>query len=480
MVDFTFDIEIHVGECFVEDPTLQYVDGSIHTLTEIDPDKLSFFEIQDLYHLVGAPKEHNRYRYLLPEGDLEDDLRDIKTDPDVVNMTTLHKAWLANKIIIYTDIDVEPLAVEHPDERGVADDGVGGCDEGVDEIDLESDYDEVVLEEEEDVENVEDGAKVEEQDIEVGLEGEGFGDDIFAAPNSTPQGFALESSDAPNTAQASGNAPNTATESSNVPHVAPETSGMASLDGGDGTEWAEPTLEDNLVSMDGSNDEQVPEQPEFNAKSDMRNVVLKKEMKFPNAKVFRTALREYAIKKPVDIKFKLNERTKISVHCKNESKQHQLMLLRGSLKILAKIQIGRSKRKAKDLINGDEQLQYDVLRDYAQMINTVDKGSRVILQTKMANETSQPKFKRMYVRFNAIGILGGCKPFIGLDGCHIKHRFGGQILSAIAKDANDNIFPVVMAVVEQENKESWIWFLEIFADDIGRPEEFQLVFISDR
>ena len=44
--------------------------------------------------------------------------------------------------------------------------------------------------------------------------------------------------------------------------------------------------------MDGSDDEQVPEQVEFNAKSDMRNVVLKKEMKFPNAKVFRAALRE--------------------------------------------------------------------------------------------------------------------------------------------------------------------------------------------
>ena len=50
----------------------------------------------------------------------------------------------------------------------------------------------------------------------------------------------------------------------------------------------------------------------------MRNVVLKKEMKFPNAKVFRAALREHAIKKPINIKFKLNERTKISVHYKNE------------------------------------------------------------------------------------------------------------------------------------------------------------------
>ena len=49
----------------------------------------------------------------------------------------------------------------------------------------------------------------------------------------------------------------------------------------------------------------------------MKNVVLKNEMKFPNAKVFRAALREYAIKKPIDVKFKLNKRTKISVHYKN-------------------------------------------------------------------------------------------------------------------------------------------------------------------
>ena len=42
-------------------------------------------------------------------------------------------------------------------------------------------------------------------------------------------------------------------------------------------------------------------------------------------------------------------------------------------------QVYRSKRKAKDLINRDEQLQYGVLRDYGQMISIVDKGSRVIL-----------------------------------------------------------------------------------------------------
>ena len=186
MVDFTFDIEIHVGGCFVEEPTIEYVGGSVHLLTDIDPDKLSYFEIRDLCHLVGAPKEHSRYKYLLPEGNLQVDLRDIATDADVVNMTTLHRAWPAEKIIIYTDIDVEPLAVEYPDGGGVTDGGVGGDGRGVadgvggdaggdvggdairDEIDLESDYDEDDENDEEDVKDVEDveiGARDEEQDV---------------------------------------------------------------------------------------------------------------------------------------------------------------------------------------------------------------------------------------------------------------------------------------------------------------------------
>ena len=142
----------------------------------------------------------------------------------------------------------------------------------------------------------------------------------------------------------------------------------------------------------------------------------------------------------------------------------------------------RLRKATKGLITGNEESQYGLLRDYAEMIRKTDVGSKVILQTKMENENAEPKFKRMYIRYDAqkVGFLGGCRLFIGLDGCHLKGRFGGQLLSATAKDGNDNIFPVAMAVVEQENKDSWNWFLEQFADDIGRPEELNLVFISDR
>ena len=103
-------------------------------------------------------------------------------------------------------------------------------------------------------------------------------------------------------------------------------------------------------------------------------------------------------------------------------------------------------------------MQYGKLRDYAEMIRLNDVGSKIILQTKMENENSQPKFRRMYIRYNAqhVGFLEGCRPIIGLNGYHLKGRFSGKILSAIAKDGNDNIFPVALVVVEQENRDSMV------------------------
>ena len=114
----------------------------------------------------------------------------------------------------------------------------------------------------------------------------------------------------------------------------------------------------------------------------------------------------------------------------------------------------RSRKAARGLITGNEKAQYGILRDYAEMIRRTDRGSKVILQTEIENENAKPKFKRMYIRYNAqkVGFLDGCRPFVGLDGCHLNDRFGGQLFSAIAKDGNDNIFPVAMVVIEQENK----------------------------
>ena len=55
----------------------------------------------------------------------------------------------------------------------------------------------------------------------------------------------------------------------------------------------------------------------------------------------------------------------------------------------------------------------------------------------------------MYVCLKAwVNGFKHCKPLIGLDGCHLKKKFGRQLLAAIEIDVNDYIFLVDFAVVE--------------------------------
>lgn len=52
------------------------------------------------------------------------------------------------------------------------------------------------------------------------------------------------------------------------------------------------------------------------------------------------------------------------------------------------------------------------------------------------------------------GFLEGCKPFLGLDGCHVKGPFGGVLLCTVSIDKNKGLFPVAYAMVEVECKDS--------------------------
>jgi hypothetical protein len=65
-----------------------------------------------------------------------------------------------------------------------------------------------------------------------------------------------------------------------------------------------------------------------------------------------------------------------------------------------------------------------------------------------------------------------------VDGCHLKTKYGGQLLIAVGRDPNDQYFPLAFGVVETETKESWRWFLQQLMDDVGQDNRF--VFISDQ
>jgi hypothetical protein len=63
-------------------------------------------------------------------------------------------------------------------------------------------------------------------------------------------------------------------------------------------------------------------------------------------------------------------------------------------------------------------------------------------------------FIKMYICLDACkkGFINGCRPVICLDACHLKGNMGGQLLCAIGKDGNDDMFPIAFTMAEVETK----------------------------
>ena len=150
--------------------------------------------------------------------------------------------------------------------------------------------------------------------LEKGFEGPNFDDDVFENVDDGPSTH--------DKVNVSAVAPHRTFEDLPMyaaPHRTTTTNNDLPLEEG---EWIDPPLENDMESLVGSDDDQLAppaaKELEFNVQTDMRKSELKKGMKFPNSKVFREVLREYAINKPIDIKFKLNEKKKISFYYINE------------------------------------------------------------------------------------------------------------------------------------------------------------------
>ena len=135
---------------------MEYFGGKVEIVYK-DLDKLSYFEIEDICKELGID-EPSRVHYLAPKGNLEQDLRLIEDDTDVVSMCKLNEGGPRDTIILYVKSGHAPLALEFP--KGVGQ-GVGA------RVAIGGDAN-VWVEEEFDW-------------LNKGLEGENVADDIFGA-----------------------------------------------------------------------------------------------------------------------------------------------------------------------------------------------------------------------------------------------------------------------------------------------------------
>ncbi|GJY94858.1 retrovirus-related pol polyprotein from transposon TNT 1-94, partial [Tanacetum coccineum] len=78
-------------------------------------------------------------------------------------------------------------------------------------------------------------------------------------------------------------------------------------------------------------------------------------------------------------------------------------------------------------------------------------------------------FKIWYVCFLGLkaGWQDGCRKVIWLDGYFLTHTCKGQLLTAMGRDANNQMFPIAWVVVGVEKKNNLCWFLALLSRDLN-------------
>jgi hypothetical protein len=116
----------------------------------------------------------------------------------------------------------------------------------------------------------------------------------------------------------------------------------------------------------------------------------------------------------------------------------------------------RARNKAQDVLYRKLSEQYYHLWDYCSTIKSTNVGSCVLLMVERHMHEVHCRFQNMYISFAARrnGLRYRCRPVIGLDACFLKGLYKGQLMAAIGRDANNNMYPISIVVVEAEIKDS--------------------------
>lgn len=124
--------------------------------------------------------------------------------------------------------------------------------------------------------------------------------------------------------------------------------------------------------------------------------------------------------------------------------------------------------------------QYQKLYSYQLELLRSNPGSTIVVNREVGMDP--PVFKRIYICLGALkkGFLAGCRKVIGLDGCFFKGATNGELICALGRDANNQMYPIAWAVVHKENNEEWDWFMDLLSSDLQVGDGEGWVFILDQ
>ncbi|XP_022861119.1 uncharacterized protein LOC111381558 [Olea europaea var. sylvestris] len=125
------------------------------------------------------------------------------------------------------------------------------------------------------------------------------------------------------------------------------------------------------------------------------------------------------------------------------------------------------------MIRGDPTESFSRIPSFFYMLQQKNPGTVTYLEIDSHN-----RFKYCFMALGA-SIRGWphCRPVI-VDGTYLTGHYGGTLFIACIQDANNSIFVLAFGVGDNENDNSWRWFLEKLKEAYGYREG--LCFVSDR
>ncbi|XP_030472877.1 uncharacterized protein LOC115690608 isoform X1 [Syzygium oleosum] len=137
-------------------------------------------------------------------------------------------------------------------------------------------------------------------------------------------------------------------------------------------------------------------------------------------------------------------------------------------------QAWRAKEIAREQLQGSYKEAYKLLPFFCDKIKETNPGSFASFTTK-----EDSSFHRLFVSFHASisGFQQGCRPLLFLDSTVLNSKYQGMLLSATSIDGDDGIFPVAIAVVDDETEDNWHWFLQELKSAISTSQ--QITFVAD-
>lgn len=143
-------------------------------------------------------------------------------------------------------------------------------------------------------------------------------------------------------------------------------------------------------------------------------------------------------------------------------------------------QAWRGKERFMASLRGSFEEDYRLLPQYCNQVRRTNPGS---MASVCVNPTDN-SFQRLFISYQAsiYGFLNACRPLIGLDRTVLKNKYLGTLLFATSFDGDGALFPLAFGVVDEENDETWMWFLSELHKllDTNTENMPRLTILSDR